>query len=50
MDSSAQEMAENAEANDRNLNGDPDMQCGVYMMDYSGRVLAIVGSSDEKRR
>ena len=48
MDSSAQEMAENAVANDRNLNSDPDMQCGVYMMDYSGRVLAIVGSSDEK--
>ena len=41
-------MAENAVANDRNLNSDPDMQCGVYMMDYSGRVLAIVGSSDEK--
>ena len=32
MDSSAQEMAENAVANDRNLNSDPDMQCGVYMM------------------
>ncbi len=48
MDSSAQEMAEKAVANDRNLNSDPDMQCGVYMMDYSGRVLAIVGSSDEK--
>ena len=48
MDSSAQEMAENVVANDRNLNSDPDMQCGVYMMDYSGRVLAIVGSSDEK--
>ena len=50
MDSSAQEMAENAVANDRNLNSDPDMQCGVYMMDYSGRVLAIVGSSDEEGR
>lgn len=48
MDSNAQEMAQKAVFNDRNLNSDPDMQCGVYMMDYSGRVLAIVGSSEEK--
>lgn len=49
MDSTAQELAESAVANDRNLKSDPDMQCGVYMMDYSGRVLAVVGSSDEKQ-
>ncbi len=48
MDEAVQDMAETTVANDRNLRSDPDMQCGVYMMDYSGRVLAVVGSRSEK--
>ncbi len=48
MDENTQNLAESTVENDRNLKSDPDMQCGVYMMDYSGRVLAIVGSRDRK--
>lgn len=49
MDADTQNMAEQAVLNNRDIKSDSDMQCGVYMMQYDGRVLAIVGSRSEKQ-
>ncbi len=48
MDSTVQTVAEQAFAESSILDADPALQAGFYMMDYEGRVLAIVGSTSEK--
>ena len=47
MDTKVQEMIE-AEALSCNSGYDYDLQCGMTMVDYDGRVIATVGSSKEK--
>ena len=48
MDIKAQEMIE-AEALNCNVGYDYDLQVGMTMVDYDGRVIATVGSSKEKQ-
>jgi penicillin-binding protein 1A len=47
-DTDLQEQAESIFSNSEIFAYDPDLEVGFYMMDYSGRVLAIIGSSGEK--
>lgn len=48
MDPEIQKIAEEEYANEDNYSTDEDVQSGFVMMDYSGRVLATVGSREEK--
>lgn len=48
MDPDIQKMAENVYKNSSYFKNDRALQSGLFMMDYSGRVLAVVGSSSEK--
>lgn len=49
MDKSAQEIAEGVAKDSSVIPNDEDLQLGYFMMDYSGRVLAIVGGKGEKQ-
>lgn len=48
MDSEAQKIAEEEYANESNYSTDGAVESGFVMMDYSGRILATVGSRQEK--
>ena len=48
MDPDVQKMAEDVFAKNSILNSNPALQAGFFMMDYDGRVLAVVGSTAEK--
>ncbi len=48
VDVELQNTVENIFATNSYLEEDPDLEAGFYMMDYNGRVLAIIGSTDEK--
>ena len=49
MDKDAQEIAEGVAKDSSVIPNDEDLQLGYFMMDYSGRVLAIVGGKGEKQ-
>lgn len=48
MDPEAQKIAEEEYQNEDNYGTDGAVESGFYMLDYSGRVLATVGSRQEK--
>ncbi len=48
MDPEAQKIAEEEYANEANYSTDSAVESGFMMMDYNGRVLATVGSRQEK--
>ena len=48
MDPHVQKMAEDVFAKSSILNSNPALQAGFFMMDYDGRVLAVVGSTAGK--
>lgn len=49
MDKNAQEIAENVAKGSSVVPNDEDLQLGYFMMDYSGRVLAVIGGKGEKQ-
>lgn len=48
MDKNAQSIAEKVMSNEENMPKDTDIQFGVVMVDYNGRILASVGQRGEK--